>query len=461
MSIRSGLAQDIAARIPQDFVLGVATSSWQIEGSSATRGRSIWDDFAESPGAIVDGAGADPACDHLHHIESDLDVMKSLHAGAYRFSVSWPRVLPEGVGTVSRAGLDAYDRIVDGALERGITPFLTLYHWDLPSALQTKGGWENPDSAAWFAEYAHLVGEHFADRIEAIATLNEPWVSAFLGYSAGIHAPGVTDAARSLEVFYRLMVASGHGIEALRQAGVSHPGIVLNLTTIIADDEGSSAQAELIDGLQNRMFLDLLAGRGLPHDVREATSSITDWRFVTDEGLAAAATPIDWLGINYYTPTRIASAGASSTPAVGQSSAVYPGVTGVSFVPREPRTAMGWEIHPESLTTTLVQTAKRLPGVPLFITENGAAFDDVVSADGIHDDNRVSYYADHLHAALDAIDRGVDLRGYFAWSLFDNLEWAEGWTKRFGIVRVSAEDPTRRLKDSALFLADVFGAVNP
>ena len=459
MAVDIQRAHDLAARIPSDFVLGFATSSWQIEGSSQSRGRSIWDDFSETPGKVLDGATADPACDHLNHIPEDLDLIKDLGAKAYRFSFSWPRVIHDGIGSVSAAGLDVYDRLVDGVLERGITPYATLYHWDLPSALQEKGGWLNPDSDKWFADYAHLVAEHFGDRIDTFATLNEPWVSAFLGYAAGIHAPGEKNAAASLEVFYRLMVASGHGIQALRAAGAKNPGLVLNLTTIIAEDDEVAEQAQLIDGLQNRMFLDLLAGRGLPDDVVEGTSSITDWAFVTPQGLDMAAEPLEWLGINYYTPTRVASTGEDAGKIVGQGDSVYPGITGVSFVPKNPRTAMGWEIHAESLTTTLVATAERLPGVPLYVTENGAAFDDVVTPEGIHDLPRVDYYDSHIHAALDARDQGVDLRGYFAWSLFDNLEWAEGWTKRFGVVRVDADTQKRTPKDSALFLREVYSSV--
>ena len=459
MAVDIPRVHDLASRIPSDFVLGFATSSWQIEGSSHTRGRSIWDDFSETPGKVLDGATADPACDHLNHIPDDLDLIKDLGAKAYRFSFSWPRVIHDGIGSVSAAGLDVYDRLVDGVLERGLAPYATLYHWDLPSAVQEKGGWLNPDSHKWFADYAHLIAEHFGDRIDTIATLNEPWVSAFLGYAAGIHAPGEKNAAASLEVFYRLMVASGHGIHALRAAGVKNPGLVLNLTTIIAEDTEVEDQAQLIDGLQNRMFLDLLAGRGLPEDVVEKTSSLTDWSFVTDEGLRIAAEPVAWLGINFYTPTRVASRGEDAGKIVGQGDSVYPGVSGVSFVPREPRTAMGWEIHAPSLTSTLVATAQRLPGVPLYVTENGAAFDDVVSEDGIHDDNRIDYYDSHLHAALDAKEHGVDLRGYFAWSLFDNLEWAEGWTKRFGVVRVDADTQKRTPKDSALFLREVYRSI--
>ena len=460
MAVDIQRARALASRIPSDFTLGFATSSWQIEGSSASRGRSIWDDFSETPGKVLDGATADPACDHLNHLDEDLDLIRDLGANAYRFSFSWPRVIPEGSGAVSAPGLDVYDRLVDGVLERGLTPYATLYHWDFPSVLHAQGGWLHPDSHKWFADYAHLMAEHFGDRVDTFATLNEPWVSAFLGYAAGIHAPGEKNAAASLEVFYRLMVASGHGIQALRAAGVKNPGLVLNLTTIISEDDEVAEKAQLIDGLQNRIFLDLLAGRGLPEDVVEATSDITDWSFVTPQGLEMAAETLAWMGINYYTPTRVASSGADAGKIVGQGDSVYPGMSGVSFVPRNPRTAMGWEIHAESLTTTLITTAERLPGVPLYVTENGAAFDDVVSLEGIHDDNRVDYYDSHIHAALDAKDHGVDLRGYFAWSLFDNLEWAEGWTKRFGVVRVDADTQKRTPKDSALFLREVYSSVS-
>jgi len=456
MNSRSDRIAALASRFPPDFVRGFATSSWQIEGSSHGRGRSIWDDFSETPGNVLDGATADPACDHLNHISDDLDLIRDLGANAYRFSFSWPRIIPRGVGEPSAQGLAVYDKIVDGVLERGLTPYATLYHWDLPSPLQEKGGWFNPDSAQWLADYASLVAEHFSDRIASISTLNEPWVSAFLGYSAGLHAPGIRDAAKSLEVVYRLMVASGLGIQALKAAGIAQPGLVLNLTEIISEDDEVRPQAVIIDGLQNRIFLDLLAGRGLPQDVVAATSSLTDWSFVSDMGLTTAAEPITWLGVNYYTPTRVASAGRPVGKIVGQDSSVYPGIADVAFVPREPRTAMGWEIHAPSLTTTLVQTSERLPGVPLYVTENGGAFDDNVEPDGIHDVERVSYYADHLHAAFDARDKGVDLRGYFAWSLFDNLEWAEGWTKRFGVVRVDADTQKRTPKDSALFLRELY-----
>lgn len=447
-------ARELAGRIPSDFTLGVATSSWQIEGASHSRGRSIWDTFVETPGRVQGGAPADPTCDHLAHLSSDLDLIAGLGANAYRFSFSWPRLIPAGTGPVSSSGLDVYDRLVDGVLERGLAPYPTLYHGDLPQALQDKGGWLSPDSHKWFADYAHLVAEHFGDRLDTIATLNEPWASAFLGYASGIHAPGIQNPQASLEVFYRLMVASGHGIAVLRDTGITRPGVVVNLTTVIAEDDDVHERATLIDGLHNRMSLDLLAGRGLPTDVVEATQSITDWSFVTDEGLAMAAEPVSWLGVTYDTPTRIASAHRAGK-VVGHEALAYPGVTGVSFVPRAPRTAMGGEIHAPSLTETLVTTAQRLPGVALYVTGNGGAFEDVVTEDGIHDRGRIEYYRDHIHAALDATEQGVELLGYFAWSLFDGLEWAEGSTNRYGMIRVDGDSPARTLKDSALFLREV------
>jgi beta-glucosidase len=451
------LASELSARIPDGFLFGAATSSWQIEGSSNTRGSSIWDDFVKVPGAIVDKATADPACDHVNRLEEDLDLLAKLGVDTYRFSVSWPRVIPGGKSAVDQKGIDFYDRLIDGLLKRGIKPSLTLYHWDLPSELQAQGGWAWEGIYEQFQHYTDVVSSKFADRVYSWATLNEPWVVAYLGNAAGIHAPGIKDAATSLEVAYRLMVASGKAIEVLRSNKANNPGIVLNLTTIIADDEEITDAARHIDNLQNKFWLDLLAGRGIDSEIKDATAKYTDWGFVTDDGLKAAANKIDWMGINYYSPMRVASKPAAGPDhIVGQVPALFPGCPPVHFVPREPQTDMGWEIHSPSLTTTLTRTAKELPGVPLFITENGGAFPDKL-VDGVVDDqDRIDYYAKHLHAAFDAIDQGVDLRGYYAWSLMDNLEWAEGWTKRFGIVRVSENDLTRIPKQSFEFLKKVF-----
>lgn len=454
-------ASELSSRIPKGFLFGAATSSWQIEGSSNTRGSSIWDDFVKVPGAIVDRATADPACDHVNRLEKDLDLLSKLGVDSYRFSVSWPRVMPGGKSAVSQKGIGFYDRLIDGLLERGIKPSLTLYHWDLPSEIQAQGGWASESIYDQFLDYTDVVSSKFADRVFSWATLNEPWVIAYLGNAAGIHAPGIKDAATSLEVAYRLMVASGMAIELLRSNGAKNPGVVLNLTTIIADDENVTEAATHIDNLQNSFWLDLLAGRGISDQIRESTSSITNWGFVTDDGLRAASNKIDWIGINYYSPMRVASKPADGPGhIVGQSPALFPGCPPVHFVPREPQTDMGWEIHAPSLTSTLTRVNKDLPGVPLYITENGGAFPDKLVNGKVDDQDRIDYFANHLHSAFDAIDSGVDLKGYYAWSLMDNLEWAEGWTKRFGIVRVSEDDLTRIPKQSFEFLKRVFSERN-
>lgn len=447
-------AAPLAKRLPQGFVLGAATASWQIEGDSAGRGRSIWDDFADVPGNIKDGTKADPACDHVNRLESDLDLLKSLGLDAYRFSVSWPRVMP-GAKTASEQGLDFYDRLIDGLLERDIMPALTLYHWDLPSELQAIGGWTNPEIHKYFADYATLLGEKFADRVERWATLNEPWVSAFLGYATKIHAPGLGNPAAGLEAAYRLMTAHASGAVALRAAGAKNVGTVLNLTTAISDDPKVDHIADYVDLLQNRFWLDLLAGRGIDPLLVERTKQFTDWSFVSDQQLAQISKPIDWLGINYYTPFRVVPVSTEGGAwAVGQDFSLFPGTpAGGQMAPREPRTEMGWEIHPQSMTTTLQQTASRLPGVPLYITENGGAFPDKLVDGKVDDQDRISYYHSHISAVADAVDAGVDVRGYFAWSLMDNIEWAEGLTKRFGIVHVDYETMQRTPKASAEFLS--------
>lgn len=448
---------DLASRVPADFRLGTATSSWQIEGSSHTRGRSIWEDFAAIPGNIRDGATADPACDHINRWEEDLDLLAWLGVDSYRFSISWPRVLPEGVGKVDAAGLGFYDRLIDGLIARNIAPVVTIYHWDLPSALEKQGGWIWNGIEDTFAQYTEVLASKFADRVSMWATFNEPWCSAFLGYADKIMAPGKGDAAAGFEAAYRLLVAHARSVEVLRQHKAKEVGIVLNLTTFIAEDDGAKAAAHHMDGIMNRLWLDPLAGRGLPEDIVEKTKEITDWSFVKESDLISVSAPIDWLGINYYNPQRIASVanGPAGESGNGQSLDAFPGTPPISFVPRGPLTEMGWEMHPESLISTLTTTQERLPGVPLYITENGGAFPDPIVSQAIDDQDRVNYYATHIDAALTARERGVDLRGYFAWSLLDNLEWAEGWTKRFGLFHVDRETQKRTAKTSAYFFREL------
>ena len=447
----------LAKRIPPDFHMGAATSAWQIEGSSQTRGRSIWEDFSAVPGNIRDGATGDPACDHVKRWEEDLDLLSWLGVDSYRFSVSWPRIIPSGVGDTDPAGLAFYDRLIDGLLARKIDPVLTIYHWDLPSALQAHGGWNWHGIADSFAQYTQVLADKFSDRVSMWATLNEPWCSAFLGYADRVMAPGKGDPAAGFEAAYRLMVAHARSVEVLRRHKAKNVGVVLNLTTFIAEDDGARAAASHMDGIMNRLWLDLLAGRGIPLDVFENSREFTDWSFINDDDLNSISTSIDWLGINYYNPQRIASRGADGSlgEGNGQRLDAFPGTPPISFVPKGPLTEMGWEMDASSLITTLATTQERLPGVPLYITENGGAFPDSIR-DGIIDDrDRIDYFASHIDAALEARKRGVDLRGYFAWSLLDNLEWAEGWTKRFGLFHVDRSTQKRTPKTSAHFFREL------
>jgi beta-glucosidase len=436
-------------RIPSDFELGVATAAWQIEGDLAGRGRSIWDDFAEIPGAIVDGATGDPACDHVHRLEEDLDLLAWLGVDAYRFSFSWPRVMPTGSGPTSPDGLGFYDRLVDGLLDRGIKPVATLYHWDLPSPLEAAGGWPERDTAYRFADYAQVVAERFADRVERWATLNEPWCSAFLGYCSGTFAPGRSDAGDSLAAIYHLILGHGLAVERLRAAQARNVGIVLNLIPVVADDLSMEPVVQHIDGLQNRIVLDLLAGRGVPSDLRESCASVTDWAFVRDEDTPVLSAPIDWLGENYYTIYRVAPVGEADADAIGQETAAIPACPPMRFAPREPLTDMGWEILPSGLESALRMATDALPGVPLWVCENGAAIPEVTDEAGIHDQVRTDYVRDHLEVLMRMREKGFDIRGYYVWSLLDNLEWASGWTKKFGIVRVDPATGERTVKDSA------------
>lgn len=448
--------KNIASRVPKDFILGTASSSWQIEGDSANRGRCIWDDFAAVKGNILDFTQGDPAADHIKRWESDLDLMKWMGADAYRFSISWPRVIPDGSGKINEKGLAFYDKLIDGLLERNISPVLTMYHWDLPSALETKGGWLWEGIADTFGEYAELLASRFADRVDMWATLNEPWVSAYLGYATKIHAPGAGVPAQGFESAYRLMLSHARGMEVLRRHNAKKPGLVLNLTTMIAEDEGAKPAAHHMDGLQNRFFLDLLAGRGIPKDILENTKKYSDWSFVKDSELKEMTTPIDWLGINYYTPSRISHSDATDAGYInGQNNDLFPGTPPVNFVPRPRRSQMGWEVDAPSLITTLKTTSERLPGVPLYITENGGAFEDYEKNGEFDDPERLAYYSEHIDATLSARESGVDVRGYFAWSLLDNIEWAEGWTKRFGITHVDLQTQKRTPKSSGKFIREI------
>ncbi len=450
-----GAEQPVEIRFPDGFVWGAATASYQIEGAVTEDGRlpSIWDTFSHTPGRTDNGDTGDVACDHYHRYAEDVALMADLGLQAYRFSVAWPRIVPTGSGEPNSAGLDFYDRLVDALVARDLEPIVTLYHWDLPQALEDLGGWRSRDTAYRFGEYAGHVCARIGDRVDRWLTLNEPWCSAFLGHAAGVHAPGYTDPAMAFAAAHHLLLAHGEAVRALRSAGAQNVGITLNLASVRPADPDSDADvaaARRVDGLHNRIFLDPLFRRGYPSDVLEVADRHggTDWLHYGDEERIGAE--IDLLGVNYYYPTVVAaSPGAPGVPE-------YPGSEGITLPPAPgPVTAMGWPVDPKSFTDLLLRLANDYPGVPLWITENGAAFDDTPSTDGVHDRDRISYLDRHIRAVHAAIERGADIRGYLVWSLIDNFEWAKGYSKRFGIVRVDYDTQKRTPKDSAYWYRDV------
>jgi beta-glucosidase len=437
---------DLAA-FPPDFAWGAATAAYQIEGGRHADGRtdSIWDTFSHSPGRVVGGDNGDVAIDHYRRWRDDIALMADLGIANYRFSVSWPRVQPGGRGPANQPGLDFYRRLVDELLRHGITPWVTLYHWDLPQELEDAGGWPDRDTAYRFADYAELVFDALQDRVRHWTTLNEPWCSAFLGYAAGTHAPGRVDPPGSVAAAHHLLLGHGLAIRAMRSAGDHRLGVTLNLYPVspISEASGDVDAARRIDGLQNRLFLGPLFGGGYPADVQADLADVTDFGFVRNDDLDTIASPLDLLGVNYYT-----------RHVVGHGP--YPGAQLAAFTGRDlPQTAMGWEVDSTGLVEVL-ETVARYTDLPVYVMENGAAYADVVDQNGqIHDADRVAYLRDHTAACATAIRSGVRLRGYFVWSLLDNFEWARGYGKRFGIVHVDHETQRRRPKDSALWYADL------
>lgn len=446
---------------PADFLWGAATASYQIEGASTEGGRgpSIWDTFARTPGKVHGGDNGDIACDHVHRYEKDVALIADLGLPAYRFSASWSRVMPDG-RTLEDRGLDFYDRLVDELLAKNIKPVLTLYHWDLPQALEDRGGWLSRDTAFWFADYAVTMHAALGDRVDEWTTLNEPFCSAFLGYGTGVHAPGIAVDDAALVAGHHLLLAHGVATGAMR--GEALPGnrfsLVQNFSPVLVhvDDEAHLDAARRFDGLHNRFFLDPVLGRGYPDDVLADLAHLGRFTDAAlDRDLEIIATPVDWLGVNYYAPTRVVPLDDPAKP----SNCPLPGLRGVDVLPhRAPTTSFGWEQTPGSLTDLLVWLGERCP-VPLVVAENGAAFADEVAADGrVHDAERTTYLREHISAVHDAIAAGADVRGYLAWSLLDNFEWSMGYSQRFGIVHVDFTTQERTVKDSGRFFADVVRA---
>ncbi|MFR9777533.1 GH1 family beta-glucosidase [Micromonospora sp. MS34] len=447
--------------LPPTFRWGVATSSYQIEGAVAEDGRtpSIWDTYCGVPGAVANGDTGDVACDHYHRMPQDVALIADLGLDTYRFSVAWPRVQPGGGGPANPAGLAFYDRLVDELLGRGVDPWVTLYHWDLPQELEDAGGWPVRDTAYRFADYVEMVFAALGDRVKTWTTLNEPWCSAMLGYAYGHHAPGRQNFADGIAAVHHLLL--GHGLAAQRlRAAASNPielGITLNLAP--ADPETGSAAdrdaARYTDGLANRIYLDPLFHGEYPQDVVADLAAEGISLPVQDGDLEIISTPIDVLGVNYYFGQLLSGVDEHGRERDEQGHPVR------RVIRRDlPRTAMDWEIVPESFEELLVRLHRDYPGVPLFITENGAAFNDKPDADGfVADDDRVAYLTEHLQAVARARQAGADVRGYFAWSLLDNFEWAYGYDKRFGIVRVDYDTQRRTPKRSAHWYRDTIRRV--
>ena len=422
------------------FTWGVATSSYQIEGAATAGGRgpSIWDTFSRVPGAVINGDSGDVACDHYHRYNEDLDLIKWLGVNAYRFSIAWPRIFPQGAGSPNQAGIDFYDRLIDGALERGITPWPTLYHWDLPQALEDKGGWNSRATSERFAEYAHLMAEKFGDRVKNWTTLNEPFCSAWLGYLYGVMAPGIKDLQTAINASHHLLLGHGLATQAIRSvASDLRVGIVLNLTPAIPLNENDELAAKYADGFDNRWYADPVFKGSYPQDIVEGFGKEVPIHAGDMQSISA---PLDFLGINFYT---------RQTVTLDESAKPLPYrpvmVDGVE------RTAMGWEVHPESLTNIIMRVHRDYAPKEIYITENGSAWDDSVINDKVDDSRRVSYLERHLDAMLAAKAQGAPVNGYFAWSLMDNFEWAFGYSKRFGIVYVDYETQKRIPKSSAYY----------
>ena len=431
---------DLPRLFNRDFLWAVATSSFQIEGAAREdgKGESIWDRFCTLPGVIADGSNGDRACEHYHRLDSDLDLIASLGVDAYRFSMSWPRVQPLGSGAWNEKGLDFYERMVDGLLARGIRPFLTLNHWDLPQALQDLGGWPARETMHRFVDYARVINRRLGDRLEAITTHNEPWVMAVLGHEKGEFAPGLKSRKTGYQVAHHLLVSHGLALQAMRADGCkSKLGIVLNLghTEPATDSAADRALAVLDDARGRRWYTDPLFLGHYPQQVLDELGD--DAPEVQPGDMAAIATPMDYLGVNYYTRNVSSALGGFDVKQGGL-----------------PLTDMGWEIYPRGLTELLLTLHRDYQLPPVYITENGGAFKDPLTAGAVHDADRTDYLQTHIAAVGAAMAQGVPMAGYMVWSLMDNFEWSSGYAKRFGIVHVDYETQQRTLKDSALWYRD-------
>jgi beta-glucosidase len=435
---------------PDHFLFGAATSAYQIEGAADEDGRgpSIWDTFARTPGKVVRGDTGDIACDHYHRVDADLDLAAELGLDTYRFSVAWPRIIPDGRGAPNQKGLDFYRRLVEGLRDRGITPMATLYHWDLPQPLQDAGGWAERDTVERFTDYAQVVLDQLGPEVPLWVTVNEPFCAAMVSYLQGRHAPGLTDLGAALRASHHVLLAHGRAVPLVRAAAPgSQVGIAVNLSDIgpASEADADVAAAARLDGYENRWYLDPLHGRGYPADMLAwyARGARTD--FVRDGDLAAIAAPADFLGINYYETKVVAHDPAEP----------YHQAREIRYAGRD-ATAGGLDPRPAGLGRILRRVHDHYTTQPLYITENGAAYNDYAAPGGqVNDRERVAYLSDHFTEAAAAVDAGIDLRGYYIWALIDNFEWADGYSRRFGIVHVDYATQTRTPKASARWYQDL------
>jgi len=445
---------------PDGFLWGSATASYQIEGAAhdGGRGLSVWDTFSHTEGKVANRHTGDVACDHYNRVEQDVAMMADLGLQSYRFSISWSRVMPDGRGKVNAEGLAFYNRLVDQLLERGITPCPTLFHWDLPQVLEDIGGFRNRDTVSWFGDYAALMARELGDRVSMWSTFNEPWCYAYLGHAAGQHAPGLTDPHAAVTVAHHELLAHGLALESMRaERGSLLLGIVINASNIAG--EGTPAaperQIQLIDAIHNRWWFDATLRGEYPANLLESYGSLAD--AIQPGDLETIAQPLDWLGVNYYFDILVR--GVEDDDATTAMRA-YPTVVGVTeAAEREVHTDMGWPITPQGFTKLLLRLRNDYPNIPpIYITENGAAYDDPIVDGRCADPRRIDFLDQHLRALKAAIDVGVDVRGYFQWSLMDNFEWSMGYDKRFGLVHVDFDTLERTPRDSAYWYRNVIRA---
>lgn len=428
---------------PEQFIFGAATAAYQIEGAHNKDGRkpSIWDAFSHIPGRVHNGDTGSIACDHYHRWEEDLDLMQAMNLDAYRFSFAWPRILPDGTGAVNSKGLAFYDKLIDGMLERRLRPFATLYHWDLPIQLQGHGGWTQSYTAHAFAEYAQMIAKHFGDRLETVTTLNEPWCSSILSYLYGIHAPGETSIQATVAAIHQQHVGHGLAVQAMRaEKSDLALGIALNLHSVIAANDQPQEQqaAQRFFDFHNGSFLDPIFRGYYPESYLQALAAHLPVGWQDD--LDKIKQPLDFWGLNYYTPARVKNDSKAPYPACKQRSPKDCEVTDI-----------GWEIAPQAFSDLLFSVYRDYELPPCYITENGACYNDQPVAGSVNDDKRTQYLADHIEAVRQVMDEGHPVKGYFAWSLLDNFEWAEGYNMRFGLVHVDYETQQRTVKNSGLW----------